>query len=392
MEAVMQSPLCRLLSVVVLCLAATLPAAARTIIVHPGDSIRAALAQALPGDRVAVLPGTYREGKPGDLNALTIGKSGIELIGISTPHRPIILENAGGQSFGIWVSPSDSRGAAAQSDREHPPCGRLGTTVRGFSLSGFTVRGFGLDGVHLACVDGFSLSRNVADGNGEYGLFPILSRHGRVSYNEVKNTQTDAGLYVGQSEHVDITNNYVHDNLLGIEVENSVSCDVVGNLVHGNTFGIFVDILPSLQRHRQEGTAIIGNQIYDNNRPNTAEPDELLGLLPPGIGILLTGADRTRVIDNAVTGNHFAGIGVTSLCLAFALQGLPCAGLDVDPNADFNRIAGNLVLGNGAIPVGIPALDALRADLAWDGTGTGNCWQGNIYATSVPPVLPGCGQ
>ena len=26
------------------------------------------------------------------------------------------------------------------------------------------MRGFGLDGVHLACVDGFSLSRNVADG------------------------------------------------------------------------------------------------------------------------------------------------------------------------------------------------------------------------------------
>jgi parallel beta-helix repeat protein len=393
MEAKMQRSLCRLLSVIVLCLAAPLPAAARTIIVHPGGgSIRAALAQAQPGDRVAVLPGTYREGKPGDLNALTISKSGITLVGLSLPHRPVVLENAGGQSFGIWVSPRDSSGAAAQSDREHPPCGRQGTTVRDFSLSGFTVRGFALDGVHLTCVDGFSLSGNVADGNGEYGLFPIRSRHGRISFNEVKHTQADAGIYVGQSEDVDIRNNHVHGNQLGIEVENSVSCDVVGNLVHGNTFGVFVDILPFLQRHRQAGTTITGNQIYDNNRPNTAEPDELIGRLPPGIGILLTGADRTRVSENAVTGNHFAGIGVTSLCLAFALQGLPCTGLDIEPNPDFNRIVRNLVLGNGDVPVGIPQLDALRADLGWDGSGKGNCWQGNIHATSVPAALPGCGQ
>jgi parallel beta-helix repeat protein len=384
--------LSRTLSTIILGLVAALPAAARTITVQPGESIRAALAQAQPGDRVQVLPGTYREGSPGDLNAVTIGTSGISLVGMSTPHRPVILENMGGQSFGIWVSPADSSGVAAQSDREHPPCGQLGTTVRGFSLSGFTVRGFGLDGVHLACVDGFSLSRNVADGNGEYGLFPVVSRHGSIVNNEVMNTRTDAGIYVGQSEGVAVTNNHVHDNLLGIEVENSLSCDVTGNVVHGNTFGIFIDILPFLERQRQEDTSITGNQVYDNNRPNTAEPDELLGLLPPGIGILLTGADRTRVSGNAVTGNQFVGIGVTSLCLAFALQGVACAGLDIDPNADTNRIVGNLVLDNGTVPVGIPPLDALRADIVWDGTGTGNCWQGNTYATSLPAALPSCGR
>jgi hypothetical protein len=78
--------------------------------------------------------------------------------------------------------------------------------------------------------------------------------------------------------------------------------------------------------------------------------------------------------------------------LAFALQGLPCTGLDIEPNPDFNRIVRNLVLGNGDVPVGIPQLDALRADLGWDGSGKGNCWQGNIHATSVPAALPGCGQ
>jgi hypothetical protein len=29
-------------------------------------------------------------------------------------------------------------------------------------------------------------------------------------------------------------------------------------------------------------------------------------------------------------------------------------------------------------------------DLAWDGTGVGNCWSGNVFATSFPPDLPTC--
>src|SRR5690242_16584598 len=102
------------------------PATARTIIVHPGDSIRAALASAAAGDRVQVLPGTYHEGVPGDLNAISITASGIELVGLPSQTRPVILENAGGQSFGIWVSPSDSIGSGPEMDPEHPPCGLSG--------------------------------------------------------------------------------------------------------------------------------------------------------------------------------------------------------------------------------------------------------------------------
>jgi hypothetical protein len=47
------------------------------------------------------------------------------------------------------------------------------------------------------------------------------------------------------------------------------------------------------------------------------------------------------------------------------------------------------VLGNGTLPSGTPA-DALLGDLAWDGSGTGNCWSANRFGTSVPPALPAC--
>jgi len=363
---------------------------ARTIIVHPGGSIRAALAQASPGDRVQVLPGVYHEGSQGDLNAITISASGIKLIGLSSPNRPVVLENAGYQSFGIWVSPSDSMGVGPQSDPEHPPCGLSGARIRDFSLSGFTVKGFGEDGVHLACIDGFALTDNVVDGSGVYGFFPVVSRDGFVSDNEVMNTAMDAAIYVGQSDNVLITANRVHDNLLGIEVENSRNCSVVANEVHSNTLGIVVDIMPFLEIGTQQNTFVSLNRVHDNNRANTAEPGDPLGALPSGIGILLVGADTTTITANTVTSNQYVGVGVVSFCLEAALVGLPCDGLDIEPQSDGNRIFKNFVNGNGTVPVADPLLDAFRADITWDGTGNGNCWKANAFGTSVPSVLPPC--
>ena len=47
-------------------------------------------------------------------------------------------------------------------------------------------------GVHVACVNGFSLTNSVSDSNAVYGLFPIVSQHGVVSGNEVFGTGSDA--------------------------------------------------------------------------------------------------------------------------------------------------------------------------------------------------------
>lgn len=197
--------------------------------------------------------------------------------------------------------------------------------------------------------------------------------------------------YVGQSDDVLIAGNRAEDNLLGLEVENSRNCAVIGNELTGNTLGVIVDILPDKILLTQQRTLVASNRIHDNNRVNTADPDDFIAVLPSGIGILLNGADTTTVTLNVVEGNQFAGIGVASLCLAFALQGQPelCAELDVDPNPDGNRIVGNVVVGNATVPTGTP-LDALMGDLAWDGSGTGNCWSGNRFGSSVPSPLPSC--
>jgi parallel beta-helix repeat protein len=344
-------------------------AEASTWTVRPGESIGAAIGKAHPGDRVEVLPGVYHEGRPGDLNAVTITTNGIELVGLSRADRPVVLENAGGQSYGIWVSPVNSTGTIAERDDEKPPCASDGATVQGFAVIGFTLRGFEEHGLHLACVDGFLIDANLAENNSVYGIFPVVSRHGVITNNTVTGTVRDAGLYVGQSDHVLIAENASVNNLIGIEVENSRHVTAIDNQSRKNTIGILVDVLFGGVKLTQQTTLVGDNDVRDNNRPNTADPDDITALFPPGLGILLIGADTTTVIGNAVAGNGFAGIAVASLCLAFTLEGKVCPPLDADPNPDHNRIIYNRLIGNGLLSTGNPILDKLRADLVWDGSG-----------------------
>src|SRR5713101_2739245 len=136
-------------------LGAGLAAEARTWTVHPGESISGAILKAHPGDRIDVMPGLYHEGRPGDLNAVTITADRIELVGLSRANQPVVLENAGSQIYGIWVSPLDSTGVISEENNEKPPCASNGSTIHGFSIRGFTLRGFDKHGLHLACVNGF---------------------------------------------------------------------------------------------------------------------------------------------------------------------------------------------------------------------------------------------
>ncbi len=369
---------------------AAAPASARTLVVHPGGSIRTAISQAVPGDEIVVLPGVYKEGAPGDLNALTVTIDEIALIGRSTPGNPVVLQNAGGQSFGVWVSPANSSGPGPEANDELPPCGFDGSRVHGFSISGFTLRGFQKHGLHLACVDGFNISNNVAEDNAFYGIFPVLSSNGFLTSNVVRGTPFDAGIYVGQSDSVVIAGNRSENNQIGLEVENSRNCSVLDNEVSGNTGGIVVDILPFLVKKTQHTTLVANNKVHDNNRANTGIPGEIASVVPPGTGILVLGGHAATVTRNKVENNGLAGIAVVSLCLAQALQGFPCTGLDVDPDPSDNRIILNELENNGTVPQADPFFDALRADLLWDGSGTGNCWSGNQFATSTPSALPAC--
>src|SRR5207247_10582881 len=121
-------------------------AGAKTVVVRSGASIQAALDAAPAGTTIRVEPGTYHEA--GATRAVTVTKDGIRLVAAARPGRPVVLEQSGTQTQGIWVSPADSLTPA---DVELPPCGVSGLRLAGFQLPGFTVRGLGRLRVSPAC-------------------------------------------------------------------------------------------------------------------------------------------------------------------------------------------------------------------------------------------------
>src|SRR5439155_277609 len=132
-------------------------------------------------------------------------------------------------------------------------------------------------------------------------------------------------------------------------------------------------------------------ETHDNNRPNTClNPSDEVCAVPPGTGLLVLAADANQVDHNTVTGNDSFGIAVANFCVANNLPPEVCAALDIEPNPDNDSVTFNVATGNGGNPS--PLINpAFAVDLAWDTTGTGNCWTHNTAGTQFPSSLPACG-
>ena len=320
--------------------------------VHAGGSIQAAIdAAPSTGAAIVVDPGTYAN--------FVVAKPNIQIVGLS--QAGVVIQKAG-QDNGVVVTSGGS----------------------GFSLCNVTVRGFADNGILLQGVDGFVISRVTAQDDGEYGVFPVLSAHGRIEYCTASGHH-DTGIYVGESHDVSIFANRTFENLNGIEIENSVNVRALGNNSYNNTAGMLIDLLPGLDVTVCHDILVSGNFIHGNNLANSATGG-IEALVPAGTGILIIGADKVTAQFNVVTGNRFIGIGLVSSTILTALGGISTA--DIEPDPDGTRILHNVVLGNGTAPSPIPTLLPTGADLIWDGSGSDNLWIGNLFGSSFWPGSP----
>jgi len=150
----------------------------------------------------------------------------------------------------------------------------------------------------------------VNEENGAYGLYPVLCDGVLIEDCEVLGA-SDAGIYVGQSEDVIIRNNKSYWNVAGIESENSENVEIYGNEVIHNTGGILVFDLPGLTRYG-ENIKVYNNVIKENNMTNFAPKGNIVGIVPPGTGILILATRRVEVYDNEVIDNKTIGAGIIS--------------------------------------------------------------------------------
>jgi nitrous oxidase accessory protein NosD len=352
-------------------LAVASPARAMTITVHAGESIQAAVDRAPAGATIRIEPGTYTES--GAVRALTVTKDRIHLVAAARKGQAVVLRQSGTQTQGIWVSPDDSLDPA---NVELPPCGVSGRRLRGFDVRGITVEGFEGFGIYLACVDGFRVDRTITRDNHTYAVFPVRSSHGRITRNQASGTLTDSCLYTGQDERILVDHNMATGCLIGLQIENSSHIRYVKNVARDNTAGMIVDIIDGRQVSEVSDNLVADNTFADNNRMNGSTDPET-SQLPPGIGLIIDGADRTLVTRNRFQGNSFTGMTITDFCTGDPEACGP--GLAIDPNPDGNRIVRNTFGGNGQDVIYLP------------GGGQGNC-----FANNKPPTLksgtdlPGC--
>jgi parallel beta-helix repeat protein len=357
---------------------------ARTLTVHAGQSIQRAVDRALPGDRIFILPGVYREpGRPCPTESgrcgVVIRKDDISLIGRPKRNRPVVLEARGDQHQGISVGL-----------RGNPSClSNQNQRIDGSLISNIEVNGFAGDGVFLFCVDNWRVTNVSAKDNVEYGIFPSHVGQGRID-NSFTSGANDTGFYVGQSHDVEVDHNLATGNVSGYEIENSTNVTAHDNESTGNTGGILSFTLPGLDVKSNHDNDISNNNVHGNNKPNTCvEPGDSVCAVPQGTGILLDAADTNTVHDNTVTGNDTFGIAVAGFCTGQPPEVCNPPPSDIDIFPDGNHIVSNVATGNGSNPdPNVPSIFAV--DLAWDFTGTGNCWSNNTAVTTFPPSLPPC--
>jgi hypothetical protein len=261
--------------------------AATTRVVHPGESIQAAVDASAPGDTVVVEAGTYAQ-------SVGIHTSGIKLVGHGAKLVPpasakgMDCREGGEVGDGICIFAGDP------GDPNAP-------VLDGVTVQGMTVVGFPDSGIFAINQTNLTYLRNTARNNAEYGMAAFQTVNTRMLHNTATGGG-EANFYLGDSPHANglIRANVAHSGGFGVFVRDSEGVTVQDNDIRGNCAGILV--LADNPGPAGNVTAR-HNTVLSNTR--ACPPDE--GPALSGIGIALAGANDTKIQSNVISGNKPGG-------------------------------------------------------------------------------------
>jgi parallel beta-helix repeat protein len=328
----------------------------QTITVKAGESIKAAIEKAQPGDTIEVSPGIYSEEIIIDLNNITLR--------------------------GLKASDPNAQPQRAVLDGKKQLADAVIATGDNFVIEGLEVRHYVANGVQVQNANNVTFRDLVIDDTGLYGTYPV-SCTGVVVEKVVASRIADAAIYVGQSRDIVVRDCEAHHSVTGIEIENSVNAVVENNYVHDNTGGILVFVLPNNPSKIGRQCKVINNRVISNNHPNFGNPNAIVSRVPPGGGILVMAADDTEITGNEIRGNDSYGVSVISLASSFPAG----TAFDVGPTPERTNVHDNTYSENGRNPAeSIIKRGLTGADLLWDLSGSSNVWKED-NATQAVPVL-----
>jgi len=331
------------LAAALLASAAAAPLAAETHHVDPAKgaaALQEALILAQPGDVIEL-----GEGRFALTDGLSLDVDGVTLRGQGEDKTILDFTNQEGAGEGLLVT-SDN------------------VTLRDFAVENPKGDGIKSKGADMIVYSGIRVEwmGEPKASNGAYGIYPVESTGVLITNSKVSGA-SDAGIYVGQSRDITVSENFVSFNVAGIEIENSRNALVTGNIASLNTGGILVFDLPGLPVMGGGNVIVRGNLVGDNTTPNFAPPGNIVASVRRGTGVLVMANDGVLIEDNGFDNNPTAHVMVIAYLQKFD-----------DPR--YNPHARNVIIGPNEFGRGgdDPQLDGKEALLA-------------AFGGALPPVL-----
>ncbi|MEU4151789.1 right-handed parallel beta-helix repeat-containing protein [Streptomyces sp. NPDC026659] len=271
--------------------AAPASAAHQTLVVRPGQSIQKAVNAAQPGDTVLVLAGTFHE-------SVVVSKPWVTLRGVGA--RTVVKPAA------------TKTGKVANTCAQHGDgicvLGTKKKDVEGVTVADLKVTGFSHAGVFGMATDTLTVRRVHAVKNKVWGIATERSAHSAIRENEVRGNG-DAGVFLANTINEEggaydagrtlVERNRLDNNRIGITVRRLRNLTVTDNYISGNCGGVFV--VGDENKPQGGNLTVSSNEVVENNKfcAKTARLPVI-----QGSGIVLTGAEKTRVTGNYVAGHH----------------------------------------------------------------------------------------
>lgn len=325
-------------------LASAAPLAAETHAIAAGDGaaerLQEALILAAPGDEIVLGAGRFVL-----TDGLSLDVDGVTVRGAGMAQTVLDFTNQQGAGEGLLVT-SDN------------------VTLRDFAVENPKGDGIKSKGADMIVYAGIRVewTGGPKATNGAYGIYPVESTGVLVTGSKVSGA-SDAGIYVGQSRDITVSENIVEFNVAGIEIENSRNALVTNNIATRNTGGLLVFDLPGLPVMGGGNVILRENVVADNDTPNFAPPGNIVASVRRGTGVLVMASDGVLIEDNAFENNPTAHVMVIAYTQPY-------------DDARYNPYARNVIVGPNAFGRGgdDPQLEGKEALLA-------------AFGGALPPVL-----
>lgn len=331
--------------------------ALKALEVGPGKTyttIQKAVDAAKSGDLILISPGTYKE-------AVVVETDDIVVRGLD--RTTVVIDGEFTRDNGIKVL---ANGVAVEN-----------LTVRNHKGNGLFFTGEYNSESDNTILNGYRASYITAINNGDYGIYAFNATRGQFDH-VYGSGHPDSAFYIGQCNPCDavLIDSIGENNFLGYSGTNSTGVKVVNNVFRQNRIGISPQSQDGEKEPPNDGGLIAGNDVYDNNNPDTPQKDDRLDLAF-GTGIVLGGTNNYVVSRNRVVDNKRAGIVI--ILWPFGTIFDPHDNQVVDNEAHGAEEYGDLVLG--------------LADTA--GGALGNCFGSNDAVLTRPvdiETVAGCGK